>query len=131
MPSPGGRASRRDPRQSATVEEPRRTRGPTPPRTKVAEREPRIVAITNALKLGTSLVATLAIAITMRFLMPRLLGPTNFGTLSYADGFTATFFVAISLGAEAYVRKEVSVRPAHASDFLGGTLVLRVWSCRS
>lgn len=85
-----------------------------------------LVAIANALKLGSSLVATLAIAIAMRFLMPRYLGPTSFGTLSFADGFTATFFVAISLGAESYVRKEVSVRLAHASDFFGGTLVLRL-----
>jgi O-antigen/teichoic acid export membrane protein len=84
-----------------------------------------LVAIVNALKLGTSLIATLAIAILMRFLMPRYLGPANFGTLSFADGFTATFFVAISLGAESYVRKEISVRPEHASDFLGGTLLLR------
>jgi O-antigen/teichoic acid export membrane protein len=85
-----------------------------------------LVAIANALKLGSSLVATLAIAIAMRFLMPRYLGPTSFGTLSFADGFTATFFVVLSLGAEAYVRKEVSVRLSHASDFFGGTLVLRL-----
>jgi O-antigen/teichoic acid export membrane protein len=85
-----------------------------------------LVAIANAVKLGTSLFATLVIAIAMKFLMPRYLGPASFGTLSFADGFTATFFVAISLGAEAYVRKEVAVRPAHASDFFGGTMVLRV-----
>jgi O-antigen/teichoic acid export membrane protein len=84
-----------------------------------------LVAIANALKLGSSLIVTLVIAIAMRFLMPRYLGPASFGILSFADGFTATFFVTLSLGAEAYVRKEVSVRPAHASDFLGGTLVLR------
>jgi O-antigen/teichoic acid export membrane protein len=71
-------------------------------------------------------VGTLIIAIAMKFLMPRYLGPARFGTLSFADGFTATFFVTLSLGAESYVRKEVSVRPAHASDFLGGTLLLRV-----
>jgi O-antigen/teichoic acid export membrane protein len=84
-----------------------------------------LAAISNALKLGSSLVATLAIAVAVKFLMPRYLGPTSFGTLSFADGFTGTFFLALNLGAEAYVRKEVSVRPAHASDFLGGTLVLR------
>ncbi len=87
--------------------------------------EVTLTAVTNALKLGASLVATLAIAILVRFLLPRYLGPASFGTLSYADGFASIFFVAISLGAEAYVRKEVSVRPQHASDFLGGTLVLR------
>ena len=82
-------------------------------------------AVANAVKLGSSLVATLGIAVAVKFLMPRYLGPTSFGTLSFADGFTATFFVALNLGAEAYIRKEVSVRPAHASDFLGGTIVLR------
>ena len=84
-----------------------------------------LAAVANAVKLGSSLVATLAIAVAVRFLMPRYLGPTSYGTLTFADGFTATFFVALNLGAEAYVRKEVSVRPAHASDFLGGTIVLR------
>ena len=89
-----------------------------------------LAAVTNALKLGSSLVATLAIAVAVKFLMPRYLGPSSFGTLSFADGFTGTFFMALSLGAEAYVRKEVSVRPAHASDFLGGTLVLRAMDGR-
>lgn len=84
-----------------------------------------LAAIGNAIQLGSSLVATLGIAIAVKFLMPRYLGPTSFGTLSFADGFTGTFFVALNLGAEVYVRKEVSVRPAHASDFFGGTIVLR------
>jgi O-antigen/teichoic acid export membrane protein len=84
-----------------------------------------LVAVANALKLGSSLFATLVIAIAIKFLMPRYLGPASYGTLSFADGFTATFFVALSLGAESYVRKEVAVRPSHGSDFFGGTLVLR------
>ncbi|HEY8089349.1 MAG TPA: oligosaccharide flippase family protein [Polyangiaceae bacterium] len=85
-----------------------------------------LAAVTNALKLGVSLAATLAIAVAVKLLMPRYLGPATFGTLSFADGLTATVFVTLGLGAESYVRKEVSVRPAHASDFLGGTLLLRV-----
>lgn len=84
-----------------------------------------VAAVTNALKLGGSLIATLAIAVAVKFLMPRYLGPTHFGTLSFADGFAGTFFLALNLGAESYIRKEISIRPAHASDFLGGTLVLR------
>jgi O-antigen/teichoic acid export membrane protein len=83
-------------------------------------------AVANAIKLGASLVATLFIAVAMKFVMPRYLGPSMFGTLSFADGFAATFFVALSLGAEAYIRKEVSVRLSHASDFFGGTFALRV-----
>lgn len=83
-------------------------------------------ATRNALKLGGSLLGTWGIAMAMRFLLPRYLGPERFGALSFADAFTATFFVALGLGVDLYVRKQVSVRPDHASDFFGGTFVLRV-----
>lgn len=83
-------------------------------------------ATRNALKLGTSLIFTWGIAMAMRFLLPRYLGPERFGALSFADAFTATFFIALSLGVDLYVRKQVSVRPEHAADFFGGTFVLRI-----
>lgn len=83
-------------------------------------------ATRNALKLGGSLIVTWGIAMAMRFLLPRYLGPAQFGALSFADAFAATFFVALGFGIDLYVRKEVAVRPAHASDFFGGTFVLRV-----
>jgi O-antigen/teichoic acid export membrane protein len=83
-------------------------------------------ATRNALKLGGSLLGTWGIAMAMRFVLPRYLGPERFGALSFADAFTGTFFVALNLGADLYVRKQVSVRLDHASDFFGGTLVLRV-----
>ena len=83
-------------------------------------------ATRNALKLGTSLMLTWGIAMAMRFLLPRYLGPERFGTLSFADAFTATFFVALGLGVDLYVRKQVAVRPEHAADFFGGTFVLRI-----
>jgi O-antigen/teichoic acid export membrane protein len=85
-----------------------------------------LLAIRNALKLGASLLFTWGIALGMRFWLPRHLGPERFGALSFADAFAATFFVALNLGVDPYVRKEVSVRPSHASDFFGGTLVLRI-----
>lgn len=85
-----------------------------------------LLAARNALKLGASLVFTWGIALAMRFWLPRHLGPSRFGTLSFADAFAATFFIALSLGIDPYVRKEVSVRPAHASDFFGGTFVVRM-----
>src|SRR4051794_14180806 len=62
----------------------------------------------------------------MRFLLPRYLGPQQFGALSFADAFTATFFIALSLGVDLYVRKQVAVRPGHAADFFGGTFILRI-----
>lgn len=85
-----------------------------------------VLAARNALKLGGSLLATWGIAMAMRFLLPRYLGPERFGALSFADAFTATFFIALGLGVDLYVRKQVSVRPSHASDFFGGTFILRV-----
>ena len=83
-------------------------------------------SVRNAAKLGGSMVLTWGIALAVRLLMPRFMGPDAWGPINYADAFTTTFFVAISLGIDTYVRKEVSVRPEHASDFLGGLTSLRV-----
>ena len=85
-----------------------------------------LTATRNALQLGGSLIFTWAIALGIRLLLPRYLGPDLFGTFSFADAFTATFFVALGLGADIYVRKYVAVRTEHASDFFGGTFVLRI-----
>ena len=85
-----------------------------------------LLAVVNAMKLGASLVLTWAIGIGVRLALPRFLGPSALGTLSFADAFTATFFVVLNLGVDVYVRKQVAVRTAHASDFLGGVVVLRV-----
>ena len=83
------------------------------------------MAVRNTLKLGTSLLFTWSIALAMRFWLPRRLGPGPFGTLSFADAFATTFFIALSLGLDTYVLKEIAVRPAHASDFFGGALAIR------
>lgn len=85
-----------------------------------------LTATRNALQLGGSLIFTWAIALSIRLLLPRYLGPELFGALSFADAFTTTFFLALSLGADVYIRKFVAVRVEHASDFFGGTFLLRV-----
>ena len=85
-----------------------------------------LLAVVNAMKLGASLVFTWAIGIGVRLVLPRYLGPSALGTLTFADAFTATFFVVLNLGVDVYVRKQVSVHPAHASDFFGGAAALRV-----
>lgn len=87
---------------------------------------PTLVAVQGALKLGGSLFFTWGIALAIRLLVPRYLGPSRFGTLSFADAFAATFFVILSFGSDSYIRKEVPVRPTHASDFFGGTVLLRI-----
>jgi O-antigen/teichoic acid export membrane protein len=85
-----------------------------------------LLAVRNALKLGASLVFTWGIALAIRLVLPRYLGPVRFGTLNFADGFTTAFFIVLNLGADQYIRKEVAVRPAHATEFFGGVAVLRV-----
>lgn len=84
------------------------------------------VAARNALKLGSALLLTWGTSLAVKLLVPRYLGPAVFGELSFADAFAATFFVALTLGIDLYIRKEVSVRLEHASDFFGGTVLLRV-----
>ncbi len=81
----------------------------------------------NALKLGGSLMVTYGIALAVRLLLPRVLGPELFGQFNWAsEGFTAVFFVLAGLGLEVYIRKEVALRPEYASEFFGGTLLLQV-----
>jgi O-antigen/teichoic acid export membrane protein len=83
-------------------------------------------ALRNALQLGGSLLLTYSIAFAVRILLPRHLGPEAFGRFNWADSFSAAFFVITTLGIDTYIRKEVTLRPAHASDFFGGTVVLRL-----
>jgi O-antigen/teichoic acid export membrane protein len=84
-------------------------------------------SVRNALKLGGSLMVTYGIALAVRLLLPRVLGPEAFGQFNWAsEGFTAVFFVLVGLGLEVYIRKEVALRPEHASEFFGGTLLLQV-----
>ncbi len=81
----------------------------------------------NAVKLGGSLMVTYGIALSVRLLLPRVLGPEAFGQFNWAsEGFTAVFFVLAGLGLEVYIRKEVALRPQHASEFFGGTLLLQL-----
>ncbi|MCU0693258.1 MAG: oligosaccharide flippase family protein [Polyangiaceae bacterium] len=85
-----------------------------------------VIAIRSAFTLGGSLVATWAIAMVVRIFLPRHLGPELFGTYNFAESFTATAFVFLQMGMDIYIRKEVSVRPEHASDFFGGIVVIRL-----
>ncbi|XXF78064.1 flippase [Myxococcaceae bacterium GXIMD 01537] len=102
---------------------PQTTAAPTPAATPQHE---VLTAVRNALQIGGSLMLTYSIALVVRILLPRHLGPDDFGSFNWADGFSAAFFVATTLGIDTYIRKEVTLRPEHASDFFGGTLVLRL-----
>lgn len=83
------------------------------------------LAFWNAVKLCASLLATWAVALAIRFLLPRQLGPEQYGTYSFANAFASSVFVLTTLGTETYVQKEVALRPSHASEFMGGILAVR------
>ncbi|HVU05894.1 MAG TPA: hypothetical protein VHE30_29295 [Polyangiaceae bacterium] len=83
------------------------------------------VAIRNAMRLGGSLMLTWSVALIVKFQIPHYLGPIGQGRFGFAEGFATMFFAVIGLGIETYVFREVPVRPAHASDFVGGVFALR------
>jgi O-antigen/teichoic acid export membrane protein len=85
-----------------------------------------LVAIRNLAKLGSSLGMTLVIGFVIRPLLRRWLGPDEFGPLDASDGFTATAFIVLGLGVDAYIRKEIPVRPQHANDFFASVFFLRL-----
>ncbi len=83
------------------------------------------VALRSGVRLGGSLLLTWAIAIGIRILLPRQLGPAAFGWMNFADAFTATAFVLIAFGIDTQIRKEVPVHPEMATALFGGVVVLR------
>lgn len=84
------------------------------------------LALQNALKLGASLLVTWSVSLGLRFVLPRMLGPEQFGLYNFADAIAATFFVLATLGVDTYVQKEIPLRPGHASDFVAGITLGRL-----
>ena len=84
------------------------------------------LALWNALKIGGSLLATWTVAVAVRFVLPRVLGPETYGVYNFTEAFATSFFVLANLGIETYVQKEIPLRAEHASDFFGGVLALRL-----
>lgn len=83
------------------------------------------IAIHNAFKLTFSLIVTWAIGLAVRLVLPRHLGPARFGDYNFADALAATACVALHLGVDMYVRREVAVNPRGASAFFGGVQIVR------
>lgn len=79
----------------------------------------------NALTLGGSLVLTLGIGFGVRIALRRYLGPAVIGPVNFADAFTTTSFVFLSLGIDLYVRKIVPVTLEGANEFLGTIFGIR------
>ncbi len=83
------------------------------------------IAIRNGLRLGASLILTWGVAMIVKLQIPAQLGPIHQGHFAFAESFAMLFFSVISLGIDTHVVKEVPVRPAYASDFVGGVFALR------
>lgn len=84
------------------------------------------VAAANALTLGASLAATGTIALAVRLLIPRLLGPDAFGDLRLAESLAEIVFILLTFGVDIRLRSEAAIDPARVKDYLGGLVVLRV-----
>ncbi|HEX7603621.1 MAG TPA: flippase [Polyangiaceae bacterium] len=84
------------------------------------------VAVRSAFVLGGSLMLTWSVALLVRLILPRTLGPDVFGSYNFADGLALTAFGFLNLGLDTYIQREISTRPEHASDFFGGITSIRV-----
>ncbi len=83
------------------------------------------IAVRNAMIVGASLVVTWSVALLVRLVLPRSLGPEVFGEYSFADALALNGLSFVGLGVDSYIQKEIPARPEHASDFFGGTQLLR------
>lgn len=84
------------------------------------------VAARNALALGTSLAMTTGIALMIRLLVPRFLGPAGFGEFRLAESLAEMLFVILTLGVDMHLRREAAIDSTRARRYLSGLTVLRV-----
>lgn len=83
------------------------------------------VALRSALQLGASLLATWTVAIAVRFVLPRQLGPEGFGHYAWVDNTAALACLGLGFGLDTYIQREVSKRADHAQEFVGGVFFMR------
>jgi O-antigen/teichoic acid export membrane protein len=83
-------------------------------------------ALRSSFRLGGALVATWGVSLAVRVILPRSLGPAGFGVYNFADAFSTTCFVVLTLGLDPYIHKEIPLRIAHATDFVAGVVTLRL-----
>ncbi len=85
-----------------------------------------LIALKNAALMAVSLIGTLGVAVAVRIWMPRFLGPHAFGALHFAEELAAACMFFTTLGFETHIKRAVATRPAHASEFFGGMIQLRL-----
>ncbi|MBI4818116.1 MAG: oligosaccharide flippase family protein [Deltaproteobacteria bacterium] len=83
-------------------------------------------AVSNAGILAAAMAVTWLLAFAVRVAIPRALGPTVFGQLYFAESCAIAFLALSGFGVDTYIRKEVATRAAHASEFLGTVIIIRL-----
>ncbi len=91
-----------------------------------ARRHETQLALRNMVIVGMSLVATWSVALLVRLILPRRLGPAMFGQYSFAEALAINGFAFLGLGIDVYIQKEIPRRPEHATDFFAGTQLVRL-----
>ena len=82
-------------------------------------------AARSAVTLGTALMITSGVALGVRLLLPRLLGPSAFGELRLAESFAEMVFVILTLGVDQQLRREAAIDAARARRYLTGLTLWR------
>ena len=85
----------------------------------------RYASNTSWLFLGR--VFTLVIAFFVSTYVARYLGPTNYGTLSYAIGIVGLFSFVANLGIDQIIFRELIKFPEKEADLLGSAMTLKVF----
>ena len=86
------------------------------------------LALRNGIVVGLSLLGTWSVALLVRLVLPRHLGPSLFGEYSFAEALAITGFGFVGFGIDTYIQKEIPRRPEHASDFWAGTQIVRLFA---
>jgi O-antigen/teichoic acid export membrane protein len=83
-------------------------------------------AARSAVTLGSSLLVTSVVALGVRLLLPRVLGPSAFGELRLAESFAEMLFVFLSFGVDQQLRREAALNPERARAYLTGLALWRL-----
>jgi len=83
-------------------------------------------AARHAATLGSALAVTTVIAMAVKLLIPRVLGPEAFGNLRLAESMAELLFVALTFGVDMQMRRDAALDPATARRYLSGLAVWRL-----
>lgn len=83
-------------------------------------------AARHAATLGGALAVTTAIAMVVKLLVPRVLGPEAFGDLRLAESMAELLFVVLTLGVDMQMRREAALDPTTTRRYLSGLAVWRL-----